>query len=209
VKALVTAASQQGATFGIAEAIGRTLRVEGLDTTVARPDEITDADEYDAFVIGSAIYTGHWLDQATQFVQRFASVLSERPVWLFSSGPVGNPRRKLVQKMTADPVELPQLLTLTKAVEHRIFAGKLVGEGLSGPRRLLLVMFRDFEGDWRDWRAIDEWAGEVAAALTKQDRDGTRTGRIATTRHYPATEPRHPTELPQRQRGTTPIERGP
>jgi menaquinone-dependent protoporphyrinogen oxidase len=209
VKALVTTASQQGATYGIAEAIGRRLRAEGLDTTVAPLDEITDADEFDAFVIGSAIYTGHWLDQAIEFVQRFISVLSERPVWLFSSGPVGDPRRKLVQKMTADPVELPQLLTVTKAVEHRIFAGKLVGKGLSGPRRLMLIMFRDLEGDWRDWRAIDEWACGIAAALTKQDREATRPGRIAEAQHYPATEPRHPTELPQLQRGTTSIERGP
>jgi menaquinone-dependent protoporphyrinogen IX oxidase len=35
---LVTAASRQGATHGIAEAIGRALRARGLDTTVAAPD---------------------------------------------------------------------------------------------------------------------------------------------------------------------------
>jgi menaquinone-dependent protoporphyrinogen oxidase len=171
VKVLVTAASQQGATHGIAEAIGRALRAQGIDTTVAPPDEIRDAGDYDGFVVGSAIYTGHWLGQATDFVTRFAPTLSERPVWLFSSGPVGNPRRKLVQTMTSDPVELPQLLSLTQALEHRMFAGKLVGKGLSGPRRLSLVVFRGFEGDWRDWQAIDAWAGEIAAALTMPDRE--------------------------------------
>ena len=52
---LVTAASQQGATQGIAEAIGRTLRGRGLDTTVASPDEIVDVAANDAFIIGSAV----------------------------------------------------------------------------------------------------------------------------------------------------------
>ena len=162
---LVTAASQQGATYGIAETIGRTLRARGLDATVAGPDEIVDVTAYDAFVVGSAIYAGHWLEPAAAFVRRFAATLAERPVWLFSSGPVGDPRRKLVQKMTADPVELPELLALTKAREHRILAGKLAGKGLPGPQRLSLLIFRGIEGDWRDWTAIEAWAGEIADTL--------------------------------------------
>jgi menaquinone-dependent protoporphyrinogen oxidase len=164
---LVTAASQQGATYGIAEAIGRALRARGLDATVAAaPDEIVDVTTYDAFVIGSAVYAGHWLEPATAFVHRFASILSQRPVWLFSSGPVGDPRRKLVQKMTADPAELPRLLALTNAREHRILAGKLVGKGLPGPQRFSLLVFRGIEGDWRDWTAIEHWGGEIADSLT-------------------------------------------
>jgi menaquinone-dependent protoporphyrinogen oxidase len=162
---LVTAASQQGATRGIAEAIGRTLRARGLDATVAEPAELVDVAAYDAFVIGSAIYMGRWLEPATAFVQRFAPTLAQRPVWLFSSGPVGDPGRKLVQKMTADPVELPELLALTGAREHRIFAGQLTGKGLSGPQRLSLLIFRGIEGDWRDWTAIEQWAGEIADSL--------------------------------------------
>ena len=164
---LVTAASQQGATRGIAEAIVRTLRARGLDATVAAPDEVADVTAYDAFVVGSAIYVGHWLEPATAFVQRFAPALSQRPVWLFSSGPVGDPRRKLVQKMTADPVELPQLLAWTQAREHRIFAGKLTGTGLSAPQRLALLVFRGVDGDWRDWATIEHWAGEIADSLVE------------------------------------------
>jgi menaquinone-dependent protoporphyrinogen oxidase len=165
---LVTAASQQGSTLGIAEAIGRTLRARGLDTTVAAPDEIVDVAAYDAFVIGSAIYAGHWLEPATTFVHRLAPTLAQRAVWLFSSGPVGDPKRNLVQKMTADPVELPQLLALTNAREHRILAGKLTGKGLPGPQRLSLLIFRGIEGDWRDWATIERWAGEIADSLTNE-----------------------------------------
>jgi menaquinone-dependent protoporphyrinogen oxidase len=172
---LVTAASQQGATIGIAEAIGRTLRARGLETTVGPPDETVDVTAYDAFVIGSAVYAGHWLEPATEFVRRFAPTLSERPVWLFSSGPVGDPRRKLVQKMTADPVELPQLLALTNACEHRIFAGKLLGNGLPGLQRLSLLVFRNMEGDWREWATIERWADEIADRLASTRVESTAT----------------------------------
>jgi menaquinone-dependent protoporphyrinogen oxidase len=170
---LVTAASQQGATEGIAEAIGRELRARGLEATIAAPDEIVDVADYDAFVIGSAIYMGHWLEAATGFVHRFAPTLSRRPVWLFSSGPVGDPSRKLVQKMTDDPVELPELLALTTAREHRILAGKLAGKGLSGAQRLSLLVFRGIEGDWRDWTAIEQWAGEIAESLARERAEST------------------------------------
>ena len=172
---LVTAASRQGATFGIAQAIGRSLQAQGLNATVAAPEEIVDVAGYDGFVLGSAIYMGHWLDPATAFVRRFAPTLSERPVWLFSSGPVGETRRRLVQKMTADPVELPELLALTRARDHCIFAGKLAGKDLHGPRRLSLRIFRGFEGDWRDWTAIDHWADEIAGSLARRRSETTAT----------------------------------
>jgi menaquinone-dependent protoporphyrinogen oxidase len=172
---LVTAASQQGATREIAEAIGRRLGAQGLAATIATPDEIADVSHYDAFVIGSAIYMGHWLEPATAFVHRFAPTLSQRPVWLFSSGPVGDPSRKLVQKMTADPVELPELLALTKAREHRIHAGKLAGGALPGHQRLSLLIFRGIEGDWRDWTAIERWADEIAQSLPSERFAGAAT----------------------------------
>lgn len=165
VNVLVTAASRHGSTHGIAEAIGHTLESRGFEVTVAPPHEIVDVASYDAFVIGSAIYVGHWLEPATAFVSHFAPTLSKRPVWLFTSGPVGDPKRGLVKKMTADPVELPQLLELTNAREHRILAGKLENKTLHGAQRLSLAVFRGFEGDWRDWTAIDAWACEIAAQL--------------------------------------------
>jgi menaquinone-dependent protoporphyrinogen oxidase len=162
---LVTAASRQGSTHGIAEAIGRTLRSRGLDVTLTEPEAVASIDDYDAFVVGSAIYMGHWLDSGVEFVHRFAPALAERPVWLFSSGPVGDPQRKLVQKMTSDPLELPELVRLTQARDHRIFAGKLSGNDLSGPGRLSLFLFRGIEGDWRDWPSVERWAAEIGEAL--------------------------------------------
>jgi menaquinone-dependent protoporphyrinogen oxidase len=147
---LVTAASKEGATAEIAEAIAAALTKRGVGTTVTEPDRVVDVRGYDAFVIGSAVYGGHWLQPATELVDRIGVLLAGRPVWLFSSGPVGDPSRKLVQKMGGDPVDLRSLHTQTNAREHRIFRG--------------------LKGDFRNWAAIEQWAGEIADALLGVER---------------------------------------
>lgn len=40
-------------------------------------------------MIGSAAYIGHWLKEAAGFVRGNRAVLGSRPLWLFSSGPLG------------------------------------------------------------------------------------------------------------------------
>jgi menaquinone-dependent protoporphyrinogen oxidase len=51
--------------------------------------EVSDVGAYDVFVIGAAAYMFHWHKEATRFVERHREVLAGRPVWLFSSGPLG------------------------------------------------------------------------------------------------------------------------
>ncbi len=167
MRVLVSAASRHGSTAEIAAAIGDELRARGLDVTVLAPEFVGNVREFDAVVLGSAVYTGHWLDPASEFVARSEAALSSRPVWLFSSGPVGDPSRKLVEKMGGDPVELPELRERTRAREHRVFPGKLDGSKLSLPQRLACMLFR-FGGDFRDWPAIRRWAAEIAAGLQPQ-----------------------------------------
>ena len=80
------------------------LATRGLLTMVIPPEQVGDVTDYDAMVLGSAVYTGHWLEPAKELVRRSGDGFAGRPVWLFSSGPVGDPTRELVQKMRADPV---------------------------------------------------------------------------------------------------------
>jgi menaquinone-dependent protoporphyrinogen oxidase len=165
VKILVTAASRHGATQQIADTIAATLRRHGLEVDVIDPARVVSVEEYDAVVIGSAVYLGRWLKQATDVVNRFPAPLAERPVWLFSSGPVGDPSRGLVQKMNADPAQLPALRAITGAEEHRIFAGKLDKQNLSRPQRAALALVRGLDGDFRDWDEIEKWASSIADRL--------------------------------------------
>ena len=167
MKVLVTAASKHGATAEIAGAIGDGLRRRGLEVAVVPAEQAGSLSGYDAVVLGSAVYGGHWLEPALALADRSAAALRSHPVWLFSSGPVGDPERKLAQKMEADPVELPRLRATVHPREHRIFAGRLQRKNLPLLQRASLSIFRGLEGDFRDWEKIDAWAAEIAASLSE------------------------------------------
>jgi menaquinone-dependent protoporphyrinogen oxidase len=164
-RVLVSAASLHGATAEIAQAIGRVLSQHSFATAVMPPGEVDAIDDYDAVIIGSAVYMGHWLDPAKDFVNRFRDALADRPVWLFSSGPVGDPSGKLAQAMGKDPADLPVMLEATQARDHRMFAGKLDRKHLSLPQRAALLVFRGLDGDFRDWADIRQWAEGIARQL--------------------------------------------
>jgi menaquinone-dependent protoporphyrinogen oxidase len=114
MRVLVTAATKYGATAEIAAAIAEVLDEHGLEATVLPPEQVNGVDGYDAVVVGSAVYAGHWLKPARELVEQHGGALASRPVWLFSSGPVGDP-----PKPEEDPVDVADLLTATAAREHR------------------------------------------------------------------------------------------
>lgn len=160
---LVTAATKYGATGEIAHAIGAALAERGVPTVVLPPEEVDGLGAYDAVVLGSAVYAGHWLPSALALVDR--GTWSGRSVWLFSSGPVGDPARSLTQKMGADPVDLAHVREATGAREHRMFAGRLDRKNLPLVQRTALMLFRGMQGDFRDWDAIRARSARIADAL--------------------------------------------
>lgn len=163
MKVLVTAATKYGATGEIAKVIGDILEERGLDTTVIRPEVVHSIEDYDAVIVGSAVYASHWLKPARELVARSAEALAARPVWFFSSGPIGVP-----PKPEEDPVDVAELLERTKARGHRVFAGKLSRKQLSFPERAIVLALRAQEGDFRDWGEIQDWATEIAETLQSE-----------------------------------------
>jgi menaquinone-dependent protoporphyrinogen oxidase len=160
MRVLVTGATKYGTTAEIACAIAKVLDEHGLEATALPPEQVKEVDGYDAAVVGSAVYAGHWLKPARELVERHAGALAGRPVWLFSSGPVGDP-----PKPEEDPVDVADLLAATGAREHRVFAGKLVRRQLSFPERAIVSALRVPEGDFRDWTEIHQWAAGIADAV--------------------------------------------
>jgi len=159
---LVAYATRHGSTGEIAEAIGETLRAAGLAVDVRRipSPEPLDLSPYRAIILGSAVYMNHWQKEALDFLRRHQPALRERPVWLFSSGPLdhsagpaGPPAPKAVQELAAR----------LGVRGHVTFGGRLDPEKFGFVERL---MIRDARaGDWRDFEGIRAWAESIARAL--------------------------------------------
>ncbi len=160
MKVLVTAATKHGATGEIAEDLAAKLEDEGLIVVKADPDDVEDLDGVEAVVLGSAVYAGQWLASAKNFVERLAPLLAERRVWLFSSGPVGDP-----PKPAEDPADVTALVEATRAEGHRVFAGKLDRSALSFGERAIVKVVRAADGDFRAWDEIAAWSAEIAGTL--------------------------------------------
>ena len=162
MRVLVTAASRHGATHEIASAIAAGLSRRGIDADARPAEELGSLDGYDAFVVGSAVYIGRWLEPAQRLVEEHAEQLAASPVWLFSSGPLGPPDNL---KPEGDPVDVAGVAETTRAAAHRVFAGRLDRELLGFGEKAVAIAVRAPEGDFRDWEAIDRYAGEIAAAI--------------------------------------------
>ncbi|HET7737292.1 MAG TPA: flavodoxin domain-containing protein [Tepidiformaceae bacterium] len=160
MKVLIAVASRHGATREIGEAIGRTLTEKGHAVTVAEAGENLRADGYDAVIVGSGIYAGHWLDGARDFEKANRGYLARLPVWLFSSGPIGDPPIPANGSVAIDDI-----IEQTQPVDHRLFAGKLDRRRLRWSERALTVALRAPEGDFRAWAGIEAWAEGIAEVL--------------------------------------------
>lgn len=134
---LVTAASRHGATAELAAVIAEQLAALGVSSDLQAPEDVAGVTGYDAVVLGSAVYTGRWLEPATELVRRCGAQLSERPVWLLSSGPIGVP-----PKPDEDPADAAAMVAAIGAREHRVFAGKLDRQRLGVAERLVVGMVR-------------------------------------------------------------------
>lgn len=173
MQVLVVYESRYGATQGIAEQIAATLRHRGLEATLQPADHAGEPVGYNAAVIGSATYQSHWMKHATEFVRRNRTVLATRPVWLFSSGPLG-PEDKDAQgrdlRVVMEPKEIAEFREAIKPKDHRVFFGALDRSALGFTDRLVLKLPANRgdalpEGDFRDWGEVAAWAISIAREL--------------------------------------------
>ena len=160
MRVLITAASKHGATQEIAERIGAAMRAEGVDADVRPAGAAGDLDGYDAVVLGSGVYAGRWLGDARKFVDAHEQQLRELPLWLFSSGPLGEEELE----PAGDPVEVAALRERLEPRGHVVFAGRLDRSRLGLAERALVRAVHAPYGDFRDPEAIEAWAREIVTA---------------------------------------------
>lgn len=161
-KILVAYATVYGSTQEVAEAIGTTLREQGLEADVRPAAEVRSLDGYAAVVLGTAMYFFMLHGDAKRFLSRFRKQFSAGlPVALFALGPFSTKpdevesARKPIDKLLA---KSPWL----KPASVRIFGGQLQPEKLRFPHSM---MRNQPASDARDWADIRAWALELADEL--------------------------------------------
>jgi menaquinone-dependent protoporphyrinogen oxidase len=174
MKVLVAYATRHGATAGIAERVAAALTAAGMSAEARPVEDVKDVEPYDAVVLGGAAYMFHWLKPAVTFARRHRKELAARPVWLFSSGPLGT---DLVDKdgrnvlETSRPKEFDELTKLLCPRGEQVFFGAYdpdappVGLGERFVRHMPAARAAVPAGDFRDWPAIEAWAAQIAAEL--------------------------------------------
>ncbi|VVB96589.1 Flavodoxin domain protein [uncultured archaeon] len=172
MKTVVIYASKYGSTRGIAEFIAGKLRQAGTQAEARHVGKVHNPGDYEAFVIGSAVYMMHWLKEATEFVKGNSALLANRPVWFFSSGPLGTETKDAQGqdlRAVTEPKEIAEFRELIKPRDHRVFFGVLDSSKLGFGHRMLrkLPAARNLlpEGDFRDWNDIEAWSISISRVL--------------------------------------------
>ena len=115
---------------------------------------------------------GRWLKEATDFARRHREQLTARPLWLFSSGPLGTD----VVDDEEQPKELAELRETLEPRGHRLFDGALTRDALGFGERMIMKAVKAPEGDFRDWDDIRAWAATIADELARDVRAQERGG---------------------------------
>jgi menaquinone-dependent protoporphyrinogen oxidase len=163
---LVAYATMNGSTAEIAEWIGDELRATGVTAEVRRAADVPGIAGYEAVILGGSIYMSGWHVEARQFIHRFRADLTQRPVWLFSSGPLD---------LSAEETELPPVpqvasaLDACQALGHITFGGRINEESHGWLGYVAQRMAQSGEGgDFRNPRRVRAWAREIASALQRE-----------------------------------------
>jgi menaquinone-dependent protoporphyrinogen oxidase len=156
---LVAYGSKRGGTGGLAHMVADALREEGFSVEVAPARTVKSVQEYEAVIVGGALYAARWHRDARRLVRRSVHDLRRRPVYFFSSGPLDQ---------SATQTEIPPVKGVKKlmgdigARGHITFGGRLAPDAKGFPAS---AMAKKNAGDWRDEGHVRTWVHEIAHAL--------------------------------------------
>jgi len=159
---LVAYASKHGSTQEVAETVASELAAEYSTVIDVQPAaDIQDIDEYDAVVLGGALYMGRLHADARHFLSTHRRALANRPFAVFAMGPqtsgdadIAASRRQLDRALE----RVPELAPVSVA----IFGGVLK------PSELHFPFNRMDPVDARDWDAIRDWATALPRSLSER-----------------------------------------
>jgi menaquinone-dependent protoporphyrinogen oxidase len=159
MRVLVTYGSKRGGTKELAEWVSEELRDQGFEVELELPRQAKHVSEYDAVIVGGALYMFHWHKDARRFVKCHVKELRQRPTYFFASGPLDDS----ATKSDIPPVKGVQaLVDRVGAAGHVTFGGRLTADAKGFPAS---AMAKGHAGDWRDRGQVQAWVDAVAIEL--------------------------------------------
>lgn len=155
MRVLVTWGSKRGGTEGLARTVADALRDEGVEVDLLPPREAARARDFDAAIVGGALYANRWHRAARRFVNRRERDLRRVPVWFFSSGPLDDSSARDAIPPTR---QVQALMERVGARGHATFGGTLAPDAKT-------PLAKEHAGDFRDPARVRAWATAIAREL--------------------------------------------
>ena len=159
---LVAYATRYGSTQEVAEQIAATLCECGLQVDLRPAREVRTLDEYDAVVLGAALYIYRWHRDARRFLSRHRKALLDRRVAVFALGPTQDEEEQFQDARSQLDKALASFPWFSPTTVE-VFGGKF------DPAKLPFPINRFAGGepasDIRDWDAIRAWARDLPEKL--------------------------------------------
>lgn len=165
-KVLVAYGSKCGSTGEVAEAIAKVFTEKGAAVDVLRVQDISNIDQYDAVVLGSAARMGKLLPEAVSFAEKHAEILQRTPTAYFTTGITmvhDTPENRTQAEGYLDP-----LCAIQTPLAKGLFAGKVERSKMELLWKLALSFDKEGEmrdADYRDWEKIGAWAADTASKM--------------------------------------------
>jgi menaquinone-dependent protoporphyrinogen oxidase len=168
---LVTYATRYGSTREVADAVAATLRDNGCEVAFQPARDVPTVDGYAAVVLGTPLYMGHWLRDATRFLTRHRETLVGRKIAVFTLGPTRLDEkewRAVRAELDREQARYPWLTP----VASTLFGGRYDPATLDLSHKLLAALpaspLHELPAsDVRDWQAIRAWAADLASTLRR------------------------------------------
>lgn len=162
MRVLIAVGSKYGSSLDIAGRIGAVLKGCGHAVTVSPAGKVASVADFDAVIMGSGVYASS-LDKALlRLAQRERAALATKRLAGFVVSLAAAEKDEKNQAEAAKYAGLMQDLLGSAPVAS--FAGAFDPQSMNLIMRWLMKLIGAKPGDYRDWQAIEAWAGELAQA---------------------------------------------